>query len=89
MSGMLPQTNGTGFKTKTMMKATSPTWLPNLSKTKSVYQYPFDYGRILAGLVSFVLIIVGINKIRKKHWLKSILNMSPKEAVIKLYENIP
>jgi len=55
-----------------MMKATSPTWLPNLSKTKIRYQYPFDYAGILAGLVSFVLIIVGINKIRKKHWLKSI-----------------
>jgi hypothetical protein len=40
----------------------------------------------LLGFVSLVLIIIGINKIRRNRKLKSILNMPPKEAVIKLYE---
>jgi len=86
MSGMLPQTNGTGLQNQTMMKATSPTWLPNLSKTKIRLSISFWLRPDTCRFGFFCVDYRGINKIRKKHWLKSILNMSPKEAVIKLYE---
>lgn len=87
MSGMLPQTNGTGLQNQNNDEGNKPDMAPQPVQNQNPFiNILLITAGILAGLVSFVLIIVGINKIRKKHWLKSILNMSPKEAVIKLYE---
>jgi len=66
MSGMLPQTNGTGLQNQNNDEGNKPDMAPQPVQNQNPFiNILLITAGILAGLVSFVLIIVGINKIRK------------------------
>ncbi|ODM25106.1 transglutaminase [Clostridium sp. Bc-iso-3] len=85
-SGMNPQAT-TGLQNQNNDDGNKPDMVPQPVESQNPFFNTLLIIAIVIGLLVFlILIIVGINKIRRKHKLKSILNMPPKEAVIKLYE---
>jgi len=87
MSGMLPQTTGTGLQNQNNDEGNKPDMAPQpVQRQNPFINAVLIFVAVFAGFAFIVLTVIVINKIRRKQKLKAILNMPPKEAVIKLYE---
>lgn len=85
-SGMNPQAT-TGLENQNNDDGNKPDMAPEqIESSNSVLNTIFIIAIVCGFFVSLVLIIIVINRIRRKHNLKSILSLPPKEAIIRLYE---